>query len=120
VTAALRHPQLRSLKRDRTAIEARLVVLRDKHLRIQLYNEGILTGRGADEGLLDEKQLAIVREFRAEGRLFPSSVRRTLGRTIDVLESRLANLDGRPADVVVARPGRVLTLGRRLKSWWSR
>lgn len=74
-------------------IRDRLVVLYAKADRIYRYEQSRLAGVG-DVALLDEKQHAIMAKYgRQPGAPFPELVTHTLGRTIDVLETRRRSLE---------------------------
>lgn len=78
---------------DPSEIRARLAVLHDKAWRINAYNATCTLGGVPEADLLDEKQRIILAARYRDGRPFPRDVRKTLGRTIDVLQARLKQIE---------------------------
>lgn len=98
---------------DPEDIRDRLQVLYAKMDRLIRYQDSIKAGR-PDVSLLDEKQRTILIEkyHRAPGERMPPQVRRTLGRTIDALQTRLK--------VQEAKKERYLAFGAFVESYEAR
>lgn len=98
---------------DPDEIRDRLQVLYAKMDRLIRYHDSINAGQ-PDVMLLDEKQRSILLEkyHRQPGDRMPQRVKRTMGRTIDVLQTRL--------QVQEAKKARFLAFGAFVESYEAR